>query len=68
VAAADYVAHQDDLWSVNFPSLFLPVMPGVATVNRTAHSVLPKDSKWKLKVKAPSDVKISVPSNCSHLG
>jgi hypothetical protein len=62
VSAADYVAHQNDLWSVNYPSVFLPVMPGVATVNRTAHSVLPKDSNWKLKVKAPSDVKISVPS------
>ncbi len=62
VTAADYAAHQDDLWSVNYPSVFLPVMPGVAKVSRTAHSVLPKDSKWKLKAKAPSDVKISVPS------
>ena len=61
VSAADYTAHAADLWSVNYPSVFIPVMPGGATVNRTAHSVLPKDSKWKLKVKSPSDVKISVP-------
>ncbi|MEO7911024.1 MAG: S8 family serine peptidase [Roseiflexaceae bacterium] len=61
VSAADYVTHQDDLWSVNYPSVYIPVMPGAATVNRTAHSVLTKESKWKLKVKSPSDVKISVP-------
>ena len=29
--AADYVAHQTDLWNVNYPSIYIPVMPGVMT-------------------------------------
>jgi subtilisin family serine protease len=59
-SGTDYVTHKDDLWAANYPSVYIPVMPGAATVQRTAHSVLPKDSKWKLKATAPSDVKIKL--------
>ncbi|MBI5030050.1 MAG: S8 family peptidase [Chloroflexi bacterium] len=61
VSAADYVAHAADLWNVNYPSVYVPVMPGVITVQRTAKSLLGSDSHWKLKVVAPADVKIKVP-------
>lgn len=60
VTRADYLAHRNDLWSVNYPSLYFPVMPGEVTVQRTAHSVLPYDSEWEVKVSAPADVKIKV--------
>jgi subtilisin family serine protease len=64
VSGADYAnpVNQNQLYKLNYPSVFIPALPGAATVSRTAHSVLPKESKWKLKVTAPSDLKISVPS------
>jgi uncharacterized repeat protein (TIGR01451 family) len=60
VTRADYLAHRNDLWSVNYPSVYFPIMPGEVTVQRTAHSVLPYDSEWEVKVSAPADVKIKV--------
>jgi subtilisin family serine protease len=64
VTGADYLAHQNDLWSVNYPSLYHPSMPGIITVQRTAHSTLGADTTWKLEVKRPADkdFKITVPA------
>ncbi len=68
VTAEDYLAHQNDLWNVNYPSIYVPVMPGQITVVRTAKSVIVEPNeianrKWAFKVIAPSDVKISVPDS-----
>lgn len=65
VTAADYAVHQADLWNVNYPSIFVPSMPGTMTLQRTAHSILNFDSTWELKVRDPSaaDFKITVPQN-----
>jgi subtilisin family serine protease len=60
VTGADYVAHQNDLWATNYPSAYVPVFGGAATLTRVAHSVLPSSSKWKLKATTPSDVKIKL--------
>lgn len=57
----DFVAHQDDLWNVNYPSIYVPAMGDVITITRTAHSELSKKSTWSLSVKKPSDLKINVP-------
>lgn len=58
VTAADYAAHQNDLWNVNYPSVYVPVMPGIITVQRTAREVSHKNTFYKVIVTAPADVKI----------
>jgi len=67
VTKAEYIVHQADLWNVNYPSIFVPTMPGIMTLQRTAHSVLGANSTWGLKVKDPSasDFKITVPNMVS---
>lgn len=62
VPSDDFVTHKDDLWNVNYPSLYIPAMPATLTVQRTAHSEEPKDARWRLQVDAPSDLKITVPA------
>jgi subtilisin family serine protease len=58
---ANYVALQDHLWDANYPSLYVPVMPGRITVERTAHNESRWPAIWWLNVSAPSDVKVNVP-------
>jgi hypothetical protein len=63
VPVADYVTHADDLWTVNHPSVLLPVVaPNAVTVTRTAKSELAKESLWTLAVQAPPDLGITVPA------
>lgn len=61
VAGDDFVTHKNDLWNVNYPSIYIPAMGNEITITRTAHSELPKSSKWKLSVQAPADLTITVP-------
>ena len=63
IPAIDFILHADQLRHLNYPSLYLPVMPGEVTVLRTAKSELDKKGKWKVKAKAPKDVKITVPKH-----
>jgi hypothetical protein len=60
--AANYVALEDELWNANYPSLYVPVMPGDVRVKRTVHNESPDVQMWKLTVHAPSDVSVKVPS------
>jgi hypothetical protein len=60
-SGADYVALKDQLWNSNYPSLYVPVMPGKITVTRTAHSVASTDLTWMLTVSAPADLKVTTP-------
>lgn len=62
-SAADFVLYQNELWNANYPSLYIPRMPGVMTVSRTVKSELTTGSSWKLSVNSPPDLKISVPNN-----
>lgn len=61
VPAADYFTHKDDLWTVNYPSLFIPAMPATLSVRRTAHSEESSTVQWGLSISAPPDLKITVP-------
>ncbi len=63
VTGADYVAHQNDLYTVNYPSIYHPTMPGVITLTRTAQSVVNNKTTWNLSVKSPSDFDITVPNS-----
>jgi subtilisin family serine protease len=57
----DYVDHEADLYNANYPSLYVPVMPGATKVERTVHSELSKASVWSMWVDSPSDVNVLVP-------
>ena len=59
--AAEYVANEQNLSVVNYPSLYLPIMPGKVTVSRTVKSHLHQPKLWFLSVEAPDDVDIRVP-------
>ena len=59
--ASNYVALQNELWNANYPSVYLPVMPGIITVQRTAHSELIYPSCWIASVDSPPDVTVTVP-------
>ena len=55
VPVSDYVAHEDDLWTVNQPSIFVPdIAPNVLTVQRTARSVIGSATTWALSVVPPA--------------
>ena len=49
-SAASYVAHEDDLWNSNYPSLYIPNMPGEMTVYRTLQSELGTMPWWTVSV------------------
>jgi subtilisin family serine protease len=68
VTGADYLAHPNDLYTVNYPSIYHPTMPGVVTLQRTAQSVITRKSEWTLSTKSPSDFKITVPHSISVNG
>ena len=59
--AQDYVDHETDLWNANYPSLYVPVMPGRITVQRTVHNELARTDWWRLSVDSPDDVNVYVP-------
>lgn len=61
VTAQDYIDHEEDLWNANYPSLYLPVMPGRITVERTAHDVQGVNSRWILSARSGDDWSINVP-------
>lgn len=61
VSVADYIAHAADLWTVNYPSLYLPAgAPDVVTVQRTPLSVLGASAVWDVVVSPPPDTVVTV--------
>jgi subtilisin family serine protease len=59
--AANYVADQSHLWDANYPSLYVPVMPGKVTVQRTVHNESRWPQVWWLTPSTPADVSVDVP-------
>jgi uncharacterized repeat protein (TIGR01451 family) len=62
---ANFIAYRDELWQANLPSLFVPVMPGLVTVQRTAQDVTGYPSFFNSQLEfpagQPSDFSVSVP-------
>lgn len=56
----DYMAGQDDPANMNLSSLGFGNVPGIATITRTATSLVAVDSTWTVSVDAPSGVDITV--------
>ena len=59
--AENFVGLRNNLWLANYPSLYVPVMPGKVAVPRHLVNALKKGSRWTTEVEAPSDVRIEVP-------
>jgi hypothetical protein len=60
---ANFVALQNSLWHANYPSLYVPSMPGKITVQRTAHSLHNMPRVWQIVVaETAPDLKVFVPS------
>ncbi|NJN16768.1 MAG: S8 family serine peptidase [Oscillochloris sp.] len=62
---ADYLALSGELWKANYPSLYVPDMPGLVTVSRTAQEVSGYDGFYKSRVTyqagQPRDFKVTAP-------
>lgn len=61
-STANFMALQDELWNANYPSLYMPAMPGKITVQRTLQSDLTRKSKWHTAVDSPPDLTVIVPN------
>jgi uncharacterized repeat protein (TIGR01451 family) len=60
-SALDFLELKDNLWDLNYPSLYIPAHPGRFTVERTVANELAGQKQWKTQVSAPPDVEIVVP-------
>ena len=58
---ANFMALQDELWNANYPSLYVPNMPGQITVQRTVHSENLRNAIWNTDVDSPADMMVIVP-------
>lgn len=54
VSAQEYVDYQNQLWQVNYPSLYIPQLYGTTTVERTARNVTGRMLQYQLSVEYPA--------------
>jgi subtilisin family serine protease len=47
-SAENYVALENQLWNANYPSIYIPNLPGQITVERTVKNVTAADSTWQV--------------------
>ena len=57
----DFIDLENELWQANYPSLYIPTMPGRTYVERTVHNEKAHPTLWRLFVESPDDVTIIVP-------
>jgi hypothetical protein len=57
---ADFEGLENELWHLNYPSLFLPVHPGKTVVERTLRSEQKRTSLWFAWVSSPMDLDVEV--------
>ena len=60
-STASFLAYEDNLWNANYPSLYIPNMPGEMTVERTLQSELDVDAFWYVTVEADDGLIVNVP-------
>jgi subtilisin family serine protease len=67
--AENFILLQNNLFTANYPSLYVPVLAGKAVVERTLKSVDTRTRHWKIDVDAPADVNILAPREVTlHTG
>ncbi len=60
---ANFLTKQASLYTANYPSLYVPVLSGSLTVDRTLKSVSRSTREYKVSVSAPKDLKVRVSSS-----
>lgn len=60
---ANYVSKQANLYTSNYPSLYVPALAGALTVSRTLKSVSSKDREFEVSVSSPKDLSVKVSPN-----
>ena len=65
VSGQHFIDHKDDLWNVNYPSIYIPSMPDTITIRRRVHSELSLTALWLLSVTTPPDLIITTPGSLS---
>lgn len=61
-STANFFMYEDNLWNANYPSLYIPNMPGEMTVARTLQSELGYDAWWTVSVEADAGLEVNVPA------
>lgn len=59
---ANFWMYEDNLWNANYPSLYIPSMPGEMTVQRTLKSELGHDAWWTVSVESDDGLVVNVPA------
>jgi subtilisin family serine protease len=54
VSAQEYVDYQNQLWKINYPSLYIPQLYGTTTIERTARNVSGRMLQYQLSVEYPA--------------
>ncbi|MCP4417789.1 MAG: S8 family serine peptidase [Chloroflexi bacterium] len=62
-STANFFMYEDNLWHANYPSLYIPSMPGKMEVTRVLHSELDHNARWKTSVESDEDLVIRIPSS-----
>jgi subtilisin family serine protease len=60
---SEFVDLRSRLWDANYPSIYLPVMPGVMTVRRTLENLDSETKTWTVQGLPTTDVSITTPSS-----
>ncbi len=61
-STASFLMYEDNLWNANYPSLYIPNMPGQMTVQRTLQSELGHDAWWYITVESDDGLVVDVPA------
>jgi subtilisin family serine protease len=59
-STANFFMYENNLWNANYPSLYIPNMPGQMTVERTLQSELDYDAWWITTVEGDEDLVVDV--------
>jgi subtilisin family serine protease len=59
--ARHLLERRNDLWNTNYPSIFLPSMPGRIGLKRALYNPTSSTATWTLSVLSPPDLAIDVP-------
>jgi hypothetical protein len=58
ISGDDYLNNKDHLWESNYPSIYVPDVPGGIKLYRTVHSELTNNTLWRMRIEAPDDLMI----------
>ncbi|MBU1865286.1 MAG: S8 family serine peptidase [Actinobacteria bacterium] len=65
---ASYLAHEDDLWNSNYPSLYVPSLAGSITVERTVFNQRDTDLDVTVTASGPNNLVVTVQPSTFTLG